>query len=239
MGNQPTPSEKLNHPRLGSVSLVDVEGKKYMQYVISVHHEQQQKEWEDVLRDIRGKKEFEGMFLPLRFEVEKVPCGISRNLKVSIALMKALYPYFPYSLASEIENRVQQDAPFEEKELQYLLFELIDLAKEFEKVGKKAGNFKPDNILINQDGEVSFLCQHSYPGFTDGYIAALYDKEPSLLGMSHILRSPGGDAPAGDLRRGEERRPKQSRGVLDRDDRPVDRPPPRPVASLQFQKRQI
>lgn len=85
---------------------------------------------------------------------------------------------------------MHQDAPFEEKELQYLLFELVDLAKEFEKVGKKAGNFKPDNILINQDGEVSFLCQHSYPGFTDGYTAALYDNEPSYLGNPHHNPAP-------------------------------------------------
>jgi len=73
-------------------------------------------------------------------------------------------------------------APFEEKELQYLLFELLDLAKEFEKVSQKAGNIKPDNILINNEGEVSIITRHSYPGFVEGYASALYDKEPSLLG---------------------------------------------------------
>jgi hypothetical protein len=74
------------------------------------------------------------------------------------------------------------NAPFEEKELQYLLFELLDMSKEFEKPGQKAGNIKPDNILINNDGEVIIICRYSYPGFVDGYAAALYDKEPSFLG---------------------------------------------------------
>lgn len=99
-------------------------------------------------------------------------------------LSKAIYPYFPFSLKSEIENRVGLSAPFEEKELQYLLFELLDLAKEFEKASHKAGNIKPDNILINNDGEVSIITRYSYPGFVDGYASALYDKEVSLLGMS-------------------------------------------------------
>jgi serine/threonine protein kinase len=84
-------------------------------------------------------------------------------------------------LKSEIENRVGLEAPFEEKELQYLLFELLDLAKEFEKTGQKAGNIKPDNILINNEGEVSIITRHSYPGFVEAYASALYDKEPSFL----------------------------------------------------------
>ena len=53
---------------------------------------------------------------------------------------------------------------------------MLDLAKEYEKQGKKMGNVKPDNILINNDGEVSIICRWSYPGFQDGYTSALYDK---------------------------------------------------------------
>jgi hypothetical protein len=68
MGNS-TPTEKIDHPRLGNVAIVELDGKKYIQYVISVHHEQAQRDWEDVLKDIRGKREFEGMFLPLSFQV--------------------------------------------------------------------------------------------------------------------------------------------------------------------------
>ena len=126
------------------------------------------------------------MFLPSSFGVEKVPCGISRNLK-------AIYPYFPFSLKSEIENRVGLEAPFEEKELQYLLFELLDLAKEFEKTGQKAGNIKPDNILINNEGEVSIITRHSYPGFVEAYASALYDKEPSFLSPEEIKQLETGD----------------------------------------------
>jgi hypothetical protein len=57
------------------------------------------------------------------------------------------------------------NTPFEEEELQYLLFELLEVCKEFEKYGQKAGNIKLDNILINNDGEVSIICRHSHPGF--------------------------------------------------------------------------
>jgi len=82
MGNSAPISEKVDHPRLGPVSILRVDGQPVMQYVVSVHHEQAQKQWEDALKDFRGRKEFECMFLPSSFEVEKVPCGISRNLKV-------------------------------------------------------------------------------------------------------------------------------------------------------------
>lgn len=57
---------------------------------------------------------------------------------------------FPFSLTYEISTRVVQKVPFEEKELQYLLFSMVDLAGEFEKSNRKAGNFKPDNALINE-----------------------------------------------------------------------------------------
>jgi hypothetical protein len=56
MGNRPPVSQKLDHPRLGPVSILEVDNQPVIQYIVSVHNEQAQKTWEDALKDLRDKK---------------------------------------------------------------------------------------------------------------------------------------------------------------------------------------
>lgn len=56
MGNSVPISEKIDHPRLGPVSILQIDDQPAMQYVVSVHHEQAQKQWEDALKEFRGRK---------------------------------------------------------------------------------------------------------------------------------------------------------------------------------------
>lgn len=67
MGNSTPVTEKLEHPRLGPVAVVEKDGRRLMQYTVSVHNDESQKEWEEILKEVKAKREFETMFLPEEF----------------------------------------------------------------------------------------------------------------------------------------------------------------------------
>ena len=52
-------------------------------------------------------------------------------------------------LREEVLNRYKIDQMYEEPEIWYLLYILINLGKHYEKLGHKIGDVHPNNIVLN------------------------------------------------------------------------------------------
>jgi len=63
----------------------------------------------------------------------------------------------------------------------YLLYTLINAAKDFHNQGIKVGDIRPANIFINEDGQVKMATQYSWPGEQLNYSKTFYEKEVTYL----------------------------------------------------------
>jgi serine/threonine protein kinase len=50
--------------------------------------------------------------------------------------------------------------------------------------GKKVGDIRPENIFINEDGQVKVANQLTWPLEQDNYEKTFYEKQPTYLGIS-------------------------------------------------------
>ncbi len=92
------------------------------------------------------------------------------------------YQNFPYLLSDEITNRECLNKKlFEENELWYLVYTLLSAAFTYHREGKKVGDMRPDNIFINEDGQVQVACIDSWPGEQNNYAKAFYEKQITYL----------------------------------------------------------
>jgi serine/threonine protein kinase len=75
------------------------------------------------------------------------------------------YENFPYLLSDEIRNRKElSNKLFEENELWYLIYTLLSASLTYHQKGVKTGDIRPDNIFINEDGQVKVASVDSWPG---------------------------------------------------------------------------
>lgn len=72
-------------------------------------------------------------------------------------------------LETEIQNRYKLKKDFLETEIWYLLYNMIRAGNKFELSKKKIGNVHPDNILINENGQIKIISTCSFPGELDNY----------------------------------------------------------------------
>lgn len=86
-------------------------------------------------------------------------------------------------LTDEIYNRKGLSKLFDESEIWYLLYTAVSAAKDFQSLKKKLGDIRPDNIFINEDGQVKLANIYSWPNEEDNYLKTLLNNEPTYLGI--------------------------------------------------------
>ena len=55
--------------------------------------------------------------------------------------------------------------------------------------GHKIGDVRPDNIFINEDGQVKVATTYSWPSEQTNYSKSFYEKEITYLGMNIFNKS--------------------------------------------------
>lgn len=75
---------------------------------------------------------------------------------------------YPYLLTDEIYDRRGKKQPFTEPEMWYLLYAYLLVRGYLQECCQYPysllGDVRPDNVFINDKGEVKFSCQLSWPG---------------------------------------------------------------------------
>lgn len=90
-------------------------------------------------------------------------------------------------LNREIENRKKLDRYFNEPEMWYLLYNIVRAGNKFEKIGKKIGDVRPENVLINDEGQIKVISIASIPNELNNYQKAVEDKDAKVyLGKSFL-----------------------------------------------------
>jgi len=67
-----------------------------------------------------------------------------------------------------------------------LVYTLLSAAFTYHREGKKVGDIRPDNIFINEDGQVQVACIDSWPGEQNNYAKAFYEKQITYLSPEEI-----------------------------------------------------
>lgn len=58
----------------------------------------------------------------------------------------------------------------------YLLYNIVRAGQKFEKIKRKIGDVRPNNILINDDGQIKVLSIVSLPNELDNFQRVVEDK---------------------------------------------------------------
>lgn len=92
------------------------------------------------------------------------------------------YKYYPYLLSDEVVNRHNIEGKFfEEVELWYLVYSIIQAAASFHSKGSKVGDIQPKNVFISPEGQVRVATQHTWPGEQANYFKTIFEKETTYL----------------------------------------------------------
>lgn len=83
--------------------------------------------------------------------------------------MQLKYEYYEFVLQTEIQNRFNLRKDFLETELWYLLYNMVRAGFKFEHLKRKIGNIHPNNILINESGQIKIISTCSFPGEVNNY----------------------------------------------------------------------
>lgn len=100
--------------------------------------------WKDGISKANLNPEY--LLLPTKHDFSsKGICGSSGTLTLD-------FPYYPYLLTEEIESRVGKKKLFDESELWYLLYALMQAKKDMKPSFSKVGDIRPHNIFVNDQG---------------------------------------------------------------------------------------
>lgn len=61
---------------------------------------------------------------------------------------------------------------------------------DFHDIGKKVGDIRPQNVFINEDGQVKVATHLTWPGEQNNYHKTFYEKEITYLGTSSVNLAP-------------------------------------------------
>ena len=84
------------------------------------------------------------------------PSGISLPMKIT-------YENYPYLLIEEIHNRRGLKGKFNETEIWFLLLSLAEARRQAATVGEWLGDVRPDNIFLNEAGNIKVSNSLSWP----------------------------------------------------------------------------
>ena len=63
----------------------------------------------------------------------------------------------------------------------YLIYTILSAASVYHQQGVKTGDIRPDNIFINEDGQVKIASIDSWPSEQSNYAKSFYEKEITYL----------------------------------------------------------
>ena len=69
----------------------------------------------------------------------------------------------------------------------YLIYTLADVGRKFHSDGGKVGDIRPENIFINEDGQLKVASRCSWPLEFDNYQKAFYHKEKTYLAPEELV----------------------------------------------------
>jgi serine/threonine protein kinase len=70
---------------------------------------------------------------------------------------------------------------FEEAELWYLVYSIIQAGGAFHSAGIKIGDIRPQNVFISPEGQVRVATQFTWPGEQTNYLKTVFEKETTYL----------------------------------------------------------
>ena len=74
------------------------------------------------------------------------------------------------------------------------------MAEKFHDKKQKVGDIRPENVFVNDDGQLKLSTVHSWPRETTNYDKYFYDHEPTLLAPEELNDiQVGRNAPTADL----------------------------------------
>lgn len=79
---------------------------------------------------------------------------------------------------------------FEETELWYLVYSLLEAAHFFHSRSLKVGDVRPGNVFINSNGQVKIGTQFSWPQEQTNYLKTAYEKEITYLCTHPFIQLP-------------------------------------------------
>lgn len=62
-----------------------------------------------------------------------------------------------------------------------MIYTFADVGSKFHNRGGKVGDIRPENVFINEDGQLKVATKHSWPQEMDNYQKAFYEKEKTYL----------------------------------------------------------
>ena len=84
--------------------------------------------------------------------------------------------YYKGVLKCEITDRFHSRMPFEETELWYLLYNLLEAAYLMEPLRRKIGDLHPKNIVVNEKGRIKVVPSALFPASPDNYQQIVADR---------------------------------------------------------------
>lgn len=107
---------------------------------------------------------------------------VSERMPIS---MQLIFGYYRFTLFEEIGRRKAMKLNFEETELWFLLYHLLQASATFQRRKQKSGDIRPRNVLIDEKGEVAVLNTLSFPDELTNYYKSLYNAEKTYLGKEY------------------------------------------------------
>ena len=89
-----------------------------------------------------------------------------------------------------LDRRGHEKKYFEQTELWYLAFTIVEAAHIFHSNGIKIGDIRPLNIFINDNGHTKVANHLSWPNEHDNYEKVLFNKEVTYLGTNRPIQLP-------------------------------------------------
>ena len=78
-------------------------------------------------------------------------------------LTQLIFNYYRTTLQEEITLRKQKKINFDETELWFLLYHLVQGSSLFERKKQKSGDVRPRNVLIDDKGNIGMVNTLSFP----------------------------------------------------------------------------
>jgi hypothetical protein len=160
------------HPELGRLVQVKEEDPT-LEMRVTLASKQEYSGWADLLPRLSSENEV--VLIPLRHEYQETGfCGFTGSAVLE-------FEYFPFQLDLEINQRMSREHRFNEYEVWYVLFTLLEAVVDVEQTPAKVMDIRPRNVVLSPEGQVKLITKLTYPGFQNAMIKVFSKKDSCFL----------------------------------------------------------